>query len=47
MRYVVYRKLPSGAWKYVIRHSSEVEVNKDVRMFQRRGIEAKVTVKIN
>lgn len=42
MNYIVYRKLPSGAWKYVLRRSSEVEANKDVRMFQRIGIEAKV-----
>lgn len=47
MRYIVYRKLPSGAWKYLVRHSSEVEANKDVRMLQRRGLEAKVTIKIN
>tara|TARA_R110000803_G_scaffold191759_1_gene254456 strand:- start:1599 stop:1748 length:150 start_codon:yes stop_codon:yes gene_type:complete len=42
MNYIIYQKLPSGRWKYVLRHSSEVEANKDARMFQRRGIEAKV-----
>jgi|TARA_R110000824_G_scaffold25509_8_gene88894 hypothetical protein len=46
MNYIVYRKLPSNAWKYVFRHSTEVEAKKDVRMFHRRGIEAKITIKL-
>tara|TARA_R110000787_G_scaffold16347_3_gene49708 strand:+ start:571 stop:753 length:183 start_codon:yes stop_codon:yes gene_type:complete len=45
MNYIVYRKLPSNAWKYVFRHSTEEEAKKDVRMFHRRGIEAKITIK--